>query len=78
MKQRYQRIAEDYLHAHEAGQTTLVVSPSNDERRNLNQEISALLVARGQVEKQGSRTPHSRAAGFHPRPNHVVRQLPGG
>jgi ATP-dependent exoDNAse (exonuclease V) alpha subunit len=50
---RYQRIAVDYLHGHEAGQKTLVVSPGNDERRALNHEIRNLLVAHGHVEKQG-------------------------
>ncbi len=53
VKQRYQRIAADYLHAHQAGQTTLVVSPGNDERRALNHQIRTLLVAHGYVEKQG-------------------------
>jgi conjugative relaxase-like TrwC/TraI family protein len=53
LKQRYRRIAADYLDGHEAGQTTLVVSPGNDERRALNQEIRNLLVANGHVEKQG-------------------------
>jgi hypothetical protein len=49
---RYQRIAADYLHGHEAGQTTLVVSPGNDERRALNSEIRKLLVEHGQVAAQ--------------------------
>jgi conjugative relaxase-like TrwC/TraI family protein len=50
---RYQRIALDYLRSHEAGQATLVVSPGNDERRALNQEIRKLLVAQGQVSSKG-------------------------
>jgi hypothetical protein len=52
-KQRYQRIAADYLQAHEARQTALVVNPGNDERRALNAEIRTLLVASGHVEDQG-------------------------
>jgi ATP-dependent exoDNAse (exonuclease V) alpha subunit len=50
---RYQRIAADYLRGHEVGQTTLVVSPGNDERRALNQEIRKLLVEHGHVAEQG-------------------------
>jgi len=50
---RYQRIAADYLRGHEVGETTLVVSPGNDERRALNQEIRKLLVEHGHVAEQG-------------------------
>ena len=50
---RYQRIALDYLRAHETGQSVLVISPGNDERRQLNQGIRKLLVEHGQIEKQG-------------------------
>jgi hypothetical protein len=50
---RYQRIAADYLRGHEAGQATLVVSPGNDERRTLNEEIRKLLVEHGHVAAQG-------------------------
>ena len=50
---RYQRIAADYLRGHEAGRTTLVVSPGNDERRALNQEIRKLLVEHGHVATEG-------------------------
>ena len=51
--QRYQRIAENFLLSHQAGQTTLVVSPGNDERKQVNQTIRELLVANGQVSAQG-------------------------
>jgi hypothetical protein len=34
--ERYQKIAEHFLLGHQAGQTTLVVSPGNDERRISN------------------------------------------
>jgi ATP-dependent exoDNAse (exonuclease V) alpha subunit len=50
---RYQLIATDYMRGHEAGQRTLVVSPGNDERRALNDEIRRLLIARGHVGEQG-------------------------
>jgi ATP-dependent exoDNAse (exonuclease V) alpha subunit len=49
---RYHRIAAAYLQAHETGQTTLVVSPGNDERRALNQAIRGLLVSHGHVASQ--------------------------
>jgi len=51
--QRYRRIAENFLIGHQLGQTTLVVSPGNDERKQLNQTIRDLLVANGQVAAQG-------------------------
>jgi ATP-dependent exoDNAse (exonuclease V) alpha subunit len=50
---RYERIAADYLQAHEAGQRTLVISPANDERRALNEKIRNVLIDHGHVESQG-------------------------
>jgi conjugative relaxase-like TrwC/TraI family protein len=50
---RYQRIAQDYLTAHEAGQQTLVISPGNDERQALNKEIRKLLIEKGHVLNRG-------------------------
>lgn len=50
---RYQRIALDYLRSHEQGHNTLVVSPGNDERRELNKQIRKLLVDQGQVNADG-------------------------
>ena len=50
---RYQRIAADYLVAHETGQRTLVVSSANDERQALNQNIRTLLIDHGHIESQG-------------------------
>jgi hypothetical protein len=44
--QRYERIAAAYLNVYEAGQSCLVVSPANDERKAINQAIRATLVAR--------------------------------
>jgi hypothetical protein len=50
---RYQQIAANFLHGHEGGQNTLVVSPVNDERRALNLTIRELLVAHGHVAANG-------------------------
>jgi len=55
VKERYQRIAADYLAGHQARQNTLVVSPGNDERRALNTTIRELLVERGHVQEHGRR-----------------------
>jgi len=54
---RYRAIAKDYLRSYEAGQQTLVVSPANEERRELNRTIRELLVERGQVEREGFELP---------------------
>jgi conjugative relaxase-like TrwC/TraI family protein len=53
LKERYQRIAEDYGRGHQLGQQTLVVSPGNDERRDLNRLIRDALVERGHVQARG-------------------------
>jgi conjugative relaxase-like TrwC/TraI family protein len=50
---RYERIAAEYLNAHEASLRCLVVSPANDERRDLNQAIRSTLVAHGYVGTLG-------------------------
>jgi hypothetical protein len=52
-KERYEAIGEEYLSAHEAGERVLVVSPVNDERRQLNSAIRALLKSRGHVAAEG-------------------------
>jgi ATP-dependent exoDNAse (exonuclease V) alpha subunit len=52
--QRRKAIAREYLAAHEAGQRVLVVSPANEERRELNKAIRATLVVRGHVDAHGS------------------------
>jgi conjugative relaxase-like TrwC/TraI family protein len=57
-KSRYAQIALDFLRAHEAGQKAFVVSPGNDERRDLNQTIRKLMVAEGHIDK------HARAHGI--------------
>ncbi len=41
--------AREYLVAHEAGEKVLVVSPANDERRQLNAAIRAALKERGHI-----------------------------
>jgi conjugative relaxase-like TrwC/TraI family protein len=48
-KDRYEAIAREYLVAHEAGERVLVVSPANDERRQLNSAIRDLLRSRGHI-----------------------------
>jgi conjugative relaxase-like TrwC/TraI family protein len=50
---RYERIAADYLQAHEAGQRCLVVSPANDERKAINEAIRSTLVAHRYVASIG-------------------------
>jgi len=50
---RYERIAADYLQAHEAGQRCLVVSPANDERKAINNAIRSTLVAHHYVASIG-------------------------
>ena len=43
----------EYVAAHESGERVLVVSPANDERRELNKAIRAELIARGHVNPLG-------------------------
>jgi len=51
--QRYKAIAREYLVAHEARERILVVSPANEERRQLNAAIRAALTERGYVAGHG-------------------------
>jgi len=53
IEQRRRQIAREYLAAHESGERVLVVSPANDERRELNKAIRAELIAGGHVDLQG-------------------------
>jgi conjugative relaxase-like TrwC/TraI family protein len=50
---RYKSIAQEYVAAHEAGERVLVVSPANDERRQLNSAIRELLKQRSHVAGEG-------------------------
>ncbi|WP_425151800.1 MobF family relaxase [Candidatus Binatus sp.] len=50
---RYKSIAREYVAAHEAGERVLVVSPANDERRQLNSAIRQLLVRRFHIRAEG-------------------------
>ena len=52
-EKRYQVIAADYLRFHRAGERTLVVSPANSERRELNRVIRETLIEHGQVSRTG-------------------------
>ena len=58
IEQRREQIAREYVAAHESGQRVLVVSPANDERRELNKAIRAELIARGHVSPARNRTDH--------------------
>jgi hypothetical protein len=46
---RRKQIAREYAAAHESGERVLVISPANDERRELNKAIRAVLIAHGHV-----------------------------
>jgi ATP-dependent exoDNAse (exonuclease V) alpha subunit len=50
---RYKSIAREYVAAHEAGERVLVVSPANDERRQLNSAIHELLMRRSHISAEG-------------------------
>ena len=50
---RYERIAAEYLQAHEGRQRCLVVSPANDERKAINDAIRSALVAHNYVASIG-------------------------
>ena len=51
--ERHAAIAREYLAAHEAAEKVLVVSPANDERRQLNAAIRAALKERGHISSDG-------------------------
>jgi ATP-dependent exoDNAse (exonuclease V) alpha subunit len=51
--ERHAAIAREFLAAHEAGERVLVVSPANDERRQLNAAIRAALKERGHITSAG-------------------------
>jgi hypothetical protein len=53
IEQRRQQIARECTVAHQSGERVLVVSPANDERRELNKAIRAELIARGQAAPLG-------------------------
>ena len=50
---RYKSIAHEYVAAHEAGERVLVVSPANDERRQLDSAIRELLMRRSHISAEG-------------------------
>jgi ATP-dependent exoDNAse (exonuclease V) alpha subunit len=53
IEQRRKQIAREYVAAHQSGERILVVSPANEERRELNKAIRAGLIARGHVAPLG-------------------------
>lgn len=52
-EKRYRLIAADYLRFYRARERTLVVSPANSERRELNREIRETLIEHGHVARDG-------------------------
>jgi len=54
IEQRRREIAREYLGAHESGERVLVVSPANEERRELNKAIRAELIAHGHISPLGT------------------------
>src|SRR5229473_1257955 len=52
-EQRHRLIAADYLASHRADLRTLVVSPANSERRELNREIREMLIEHGHISRDG-------------------------
>jgi len=80
--QRRNQIAREYAAAHEAGERVLVVSPANQERRELNWAIRAELIARGHIEAQGQEhailvnrglSGAQRAVAYNYEPGDVIR-----
>ena len=51
--ERHAAIAREYLAAHEAAEKVLVVSPANDERRQLNSAIRAAFKEHGHISSDG-------------------------
>ena len=49
VEQRRKQIAREYAAAYESGQRVLVVSPANEERRELNKAIRSELIVRGHI-----------------------------
>ncbi|MHB8384429.1 MAG: MobF family relaxase [Candidatus Binataceae bacterium] len=54
LEKRRREISREYLAAHESGERVLVVSPANDERRELNKAIRAELIAHGHISPLGT------------------------
>ena len=54
IEQRRKQIAREYVAAYESGQRVLVVSPANDERRELNRAIRSELIVRGHISFVGN------------------------
>src|SRR5713101_4062786 len=82
IEQRRKQIAREYLAAHESRERVLVVSPANDERRELNRTIRAELIARGHIDPRGQEhtilvsrniSGAQRAIAYHYEEGEVVR-----
>jgi ATP-dependent exoDNAse (exonuclease V) alpha subunit len=79
---RRKEIAREYTAAHHAGERVLVVSPGNQERRELNTVIRAELIARGDIERVGRQhtilvnrglSGPQRAVAYNYEPDDVIR-----
>jgi ATP-dependent exoDNAse (exonuclease V) alpha subunit len=75
--ERYKAIAHEYVRSHQAGDSTLVVSPANDERHAINEAIRAHLKSQDLLGKEDyaapvlvsldlTRVQRARAAGYQP------------
>jgi len=82
IEQRRKQIAVEYTAAHHAGERILVVSPANQERRELNQAIRAELIAHGDIERLGQQhtilvnrglSGPQRAVAYNYEPDDVIR-----
>ncbi len=82
IEQRRKQIAGEYTAAHQAGERVLVVSPGNQERRELNTVIRAELIARGDLDRLGQRhtilvnrglSGPQRAVAYNYEPDDVIR-----
>ena len=75
--ERHAAIAREYLAAHEAGEKVLVVSPANDERRQLNAAIRAALKEHGHISSDRTRTDRARKARVDPAAAQTRAELQG-
>ena len=82
IERRRKKIAREYSAARDAGERALVVSPANQERRELNTVIRAELIARGDLDRLGQQhiilvnrglSGPQRAVAYNYEPDDVIR-----
>ena len=82
IEQRRKQIAREYAASHDVGERALVVSPANQERRELNTVIRTELIARGDLDRLGQQhtilvnrglSGPQRAVAYNYEPDDVVR-----